>query len=132
MVSKPIVLLCCFLASVLAVPVEKYSDRFDYINLQEILDNPKLLRGYSNCALEKGPCTPEGKELKEHIQDALETGCEKCTKTQLNGATTVIDHLIKNNREIWKELTSKYDPEGVWRKKYEDRAREKGIVIPED
>ena len=68
----------------------------------------------------------------DHIQDALETGCEKCTEAQINGTTTIIDHLIKNERSIWKELTDKYDPKGIWRKKYEDRAREKGIVIPED
>lgn len=44
----------------------------------------------------------------------------------------MINHLIKNEPEIWKELTAKYDPEGVWRKKYEERAKEKGIVIPEN
>lgn len=44
----------------------------------------------------------------------------------------MIEHLIKKERGIWKELTDKFDPKGFWRKKYEDRAREKGIVIPKD
>lgn len=44
----------------------------------------------------------------------------------------MIEHLIKKERDIWKQLTDKYDPQGTWRKKYEDRAREKGIEIPKD
>lgn len=66
------------------------------------------------------------------MQDALETGCEKCTQAQKDGAYTVIEHLISKERDMWKKLCEKYDPEGVWRKKYEDIAKEKGIVIPED
>lgn len=115
-----------------ALAVEKYTDKYDNINMQEILDNRRLLLAYANCILDKGKCSPEGRELREHIQDALETGCQKCTEAQINGATVVIEHLIKKERDIWKQLTDKYDPQGSWRKKYEDRAREKGIVIPKD
>ncbi|CAG9563986.1 unnamed protein product [Danaus chrysippus] len=130
MILKSCVVLCCVLVCVLGD--EKYTDKYDNINLQEILDNKKLLHAYVNCILDKGKCSPEGKELKAHVQDALETGCEKCTDKQMEGTTTMIDHLVKHERAIWKELTDKFDPKGVWRKKYEDRAREKGIVIPED
>lgn len=62
MVTKSIVLVCCFLASVLAV--EKYTDKYDNINIQEILENKRLLIAYANCLLDKGKCSPEGKELK--------------------------------------------------------------------
>lgn len=69
--------------------------------------------------------------VSEHLQDAIETGCKKCTEAQEKGAYRVIEHLIKNELDIWRELAAKYDKDGSWRKKYEDRARANGIQIPE-
>lgn len=66
----------------------------------------------------------------EHVGDALETGCSKCTEIQEKGATKIINYLIKQENNIWRELTVKYDPDGKWRQKYEDRARSLGITIP--
>nr|AAC47827.1 olfactory protein [Cactoblastis cactorum] len=130
MMKTSLVLLCC-LAAVLARPSDTYTDKYDNINIQEILENKRLLEAYVNCVLDKGKCTPEGKELKEHLQEAIENGCEKCTEAQEKGAYTVIEHLIKNEIEIWRQLADKFDPERKYRKKYEDRARAKGIEIPE-
>lgn len=69
--------------------------------------------------------------LTDHLSDAIETGCTKCTDAQQKGTYRVIEHLIKNELDIWRELCAKYDPTGTWRKKYEDRAKANGIVIPE-
>nr|WIW78363.1 chemosensory protein 27/28b [Heliconius charithonia] len=130
MASKRIVLLCCFAAVALAV--EKYTDKFDNLDIQEILDNKRLLLSYANCLLDKGKCTPEGKEMKDHIQDAIETGCEKCTDTQQDKTKVIFDHVVTHERGIWNEMTAKYDPKGTWRKKYEAKAKERGIIIPQD
>lgn len=43
---------------------EKYSSKYDNMNLDEVLGNKRLLNGYMKCALDQGPCTAEGKELK--------------------------------------------------------------------
>ena len=50
----------------LAKPAEeKYTTKYDNIDVDEILGNPRLFKNYVNCLLEKGNnCTPEGKELK--------------------------------------------------------------------
>ncbi|CAG4947252.1 unnamed protein product [Colias eurytheme] len=127
MMAGKLFVLCCLLVAVYAD--EKYTDKYDNINLQEILDNKRLLVAYSNCLLDKGKCSPEGKELKDHIQDALETGCSKCTETQEKGSYTMIEHLINKEKEIWNELTAKYDPEGKYKKKYEERAQAKGLKL---
>ncbi|XP_045452744.1 uncharacterized protein LOC123661848 [Melitaea cinxia] len=132
MIVKPIVVLCCLAVAVLAKPSEKYTEKYDNVNLKEILESDRLLEGYFHCLMDEGPCTSEGKELKSHMQDALETGCKKCTKAQEDGVYTVIDFLLTKKRDMWKKLCEKYDPEGVWRKQYEERAKEKGLVIPED
>ncbi|XP_049877105.1 allergen Tha p 1-like isoform X2 [Pectinophora gossypiella] len=129
MSMRYLVLLCCVVAAVVAD--DKYTDKYDNINVKEILENKRLLQAYVDCILDKGKCTNEGKELKDHLKEALETGCEKCTESQKNGTHTVIQHLIKHEIEIWKELCAKFDPSGTYRKKYEAIAKEHGIEIPE-
>lgn len=60
----------CFLfaAVVLARPEdkkeEKYTDRYDNVDLDEIIGNDKILSNYMDCCLDRGRCTPDGKELK--------------------------------------------------------------------
>ncbi|CAG9123617.1 unnamed protein product [Plutella xylostella] len=130
MTSLKLLALACVMAAALAD--DTYTDKYDNINLQEILDNKRLLMNYVNCVLEKGKCNAEGKELKDHLEEALQTGCAKCTEAQKKGAQTVIEHLIKNELELWRELANKYDPQGTFRKKYEDQAKEHGIVIPDE
>jgi hypothetical protein len=43
---------------------EKYTTKYDNINVDEILESDRLRNNYINCVLEKGKCTPEGTELK--------------------------------------------------------------------
>ena len=49
------------------------------------------------------------------MQDVIETACEKCTDTQQEKTKVIFDHIIKQKRGIWKELTAKYNPKGTWR-----------------
>lgn len=42
----------------------KYSGRFDNLNIDEVLSSDRLLKNYFECLMERGPCTPEGSELK--------------------------------------------------------------------
>ncbi|XP_026320940.1 ejaculatory bulb-specific protein 3-like [Hyposmocoma kahamanoa] len=116
----------CFLAVValaLAGKSGQYTDRYDNLDLDEILNNPRILIAYVKCALETGHCSPEGKELKLHIREALETHCAKCTETQRRGSKRVISHLINNEPQYWKQLTNKYDPQGKFTKQYEQELR---------
>jgi hypothetical protein len=60
-----IVALWCLLGLVcVVVSVDKYSSRYDKIDLDSILRNDRALNAIIRCILEKGPCSPEGKELK--------------------------------------------------------------------
>nr|WIW78335.1 chemosensory protein 2 [Heliconius charithonia] len=119
------VILCvlALIAVVYSRPESKYTDRFDNINIQEILNNKRLLAAYVLCVLEKGKCTNEGRELKSHIKDALETKCSKCTEVQRKGTETVIGHLINHEEDYWNQLVVKYDPERKYVVKYEKELR---------
>lgn len=63
---KTLILACvlCFATLVISKPAEKYTDKFDTINLNEILGNRRLLLPFIKCLLDQGKCSTEAKELK--------------------------------------------------------------------
>ncbi|CAB3229073.1 unnamed protein product [Arctia plantaginis] len=99
--------------------IAEYTSRYDEVKLDEVLSNKRLLNGYMKCALDKGPCTPEGKELKFYIVDALKSGCEKCTDRHRKSIKKVIKHLVKNEPEYWQQAVDKYDPDKKYTHTYE-------------
>nr|E0X9F6.1 RecName: Full=Allergen Tha p 1; AltName: Allergen=Tha p 1; Flags: Precursor [Thaumetopoea pityocampa]ADK47876.1 Tha p 1 allergen [Thaumetopoea pityocampa]CCJ09295.1 Tha p1 [Thaumetopoea pityocampa] len=118
---KLLILALTCAAAVWARPGETYSDKYDTIDVNEVLQSERLLKGYVECLLDKGRCTPDGKELKDTLPDALEHECSKCTEKQKSGADTVIRHLVNKRPELWKELAVKYDPENIYQERYKDR-----------
>ncbi|KMQ90684.1 ejaculatory bulb-specific protein 3, partial [Lasius niger] len=48
-----------------ALADDRYTTKYDNIDIDTILKSDRLLKNYVNCLLEKGSCTPDGKELKE-------------------------------------------------------------------
>ncbi|XP_030028702.2 allergen Tha p 1-like [Manduca sexta] len=118
-----VVCLFALFAVVLAKPKEFYTDRWDSVDIDSILANRRLLNPYISCILEEGKCTPEGKELKSHIRDAMQTDCAKCTPVQKAATERVIAHLLKHEHESWNKLTAKYDPTGAYTKAHHDQLK---------
>ncbi|KAL4715028.1 hypothetical protein ACJJTC_003179 [Scirpophaga incertulas] len=117
-----IVCLFALVAVSCALP-QKYTDKYDNVNLSEIIGNRRLLIPYVKCTLDQGKCSPDGKELKSHIREALENYCAKCTETQKTNTRVVLGHLINNEPEYWTQLTQKYDPQRKYVVKYEDELK---------
>ncbi|KAL6265157.1 hypothetical protein P5V15_005243 [Pogonomyrmex californicus] len=117
--------------TVLCAPQEQYTNRFDNINVDEILHNDRLLKRYVDCLLDKPNvrCPPEAVELKKYIHEALETECAKCSDHQKQVVRKVIKFLVINKRDMWNDLKAKYDPDGEFTKKYENMAKEEGVQI---
>lgn len=105
-----VVLFVC----VAARPEEKYTTKYDGIDLDQILKSDRLFNNYFKCLMDKGKCTPDGSELKRVLPDALLTNCSKCSEKQKKSSTTVIDFVRANKADQWIELTKKYDPENVY------------------
>uniref|UniRef100_A0AAU6R561 Chemosensory protein 5-like protein n=1 Tax=Antheraea pernyi TaxID=7119 RepID=A0AAU6R561_ANTPE len=117
---KAIFVVCLLgLAGVTLAAPDKYTSKYDTIDLKQILSNRRLLVPYLLCILDQGKCTPEGKELRSHIQEAIETDCAKCTEAQRSGTDEVIGHLVVEEPEYWGELTAKFDPTGRYVKAHE-------------
>nr|AKI84386.1 CSP3 [Holotrichia parallela] len=121
--------------SVLAVVVlskaedGQYTTKYDRLDLDAILNNDRLLQTYIKCLLDLGPCTPDGKVLRDLLADALESGCSKCNETQRDGATKVIRFLTKNKKEDWEALKKKYDPNGKYVDQYRKMSENENLKI---
>lgn len=59
-----IVLLFSLLFSGLVSGTEYYSDTYDNLDVDAIINTDRLLNQYMNCILDKGPCTADGRSLK--------------------------------------------------------------------
>ncbi|CAK1552544.1 unnamed protein product [Leptosia nina] len=122
---KLVIILIVCLACAYARPEtsDTYTDKYDGIELDDILSNRRLFLPYVQCILEKGKCSPEGRELKSHIKEALENFCDKCTEAQKRGTQKVISYLVNNETEYWNQLVAKYDPNRKYVTKYEKELR---------
>lgn len=49
---------------------DKYTTKYDNVDIDVVLNTERLLNGYVNCLLDQGPCTPDAAELKSE-QDIL-------------------------------------------------------------
>lgn len=108
------VLLISYVLYVSSTPA-KYTTRFDNLDIDQILKSDRLLKHYVECLMDRGPCTPEGSELRRYFPDALKTDCAKCSDTQKKKGNKTIKYLRENRPHIYAELEQKYDPEGVYR-----------------
>jgi hypothetical protein len=67
--SKSSVVVLWFVLSLICVvvSVDRYSSRYDNIDLDSILRNDRALKAIIKCILEKGPCSPEGRQLRSKL-----------------------------------------------------------------
>lgn len=70
-----------------------YDKKYDNIDIDEILNSERLLSNYIKCLLEEGPCTEDGRELKDTLPDAIETDCSKCTEKQKCGSEKIMHFM---------------------------------------
>lgn len=53
----------------LAVADEKYTRKYDDVNVDKILQNNRVLTNYIRCLMDEGPCTAEGRELRSKYKE---------------------------------------------------------------
>ncbi|CAH0590227.1 unnamed protein product [Chrysodeixis includens] len=119
---KAVFLTLCFAVAVLAQ--DKYESANDNFDISEVLGNDRLLHAYANCLLNKGPCTPEVKNVKDKLPEALATRCAKCTDKQKQTGKALAQEVKKNHPETWKQLVAMYDPEGKYQQAWKDFLQE--------
>ncbi|XP_076289580.1 chemosensory protein 4 [Lasioglossum baleicum] len=107
---------------------DKYTTKYDDVDIDSVLSSERLLNGYVNCLLDRGSCTPDASELKKNLPDGLEHDCSACSEKQKEVADKVSHYLIDHRSEDWSLLEAKYDPTGAYRQRYlASQAKEKAI-----
>nr|AVM86430.1 chemosensory protein [Corythucha ciliata] len=114
-----IVVLLVAVCSVTQAGESKYTTKYDNVDLDEILRNTRLYDRYIKCLTNKDDCSPDGKELRDILPDALKTKCAKCSEKQKSGAEKVLKFIYEKKRTDFDELEKIYDPKGTYRKEYE-------------
>ncbi|EDS38042.1 chemosensory protein 1 [Culex quinquefasciatus] len=117
------------LVALVAAQDSTYTNKYDHIDVEEILKSDRLFKNYYNCLIDQGPCTPDAAELKQSLPDALENNCSKCTPKQKETGYKVISSLIENRPAEWAVLQDKYDPERKFVEKYREEAAAAGIKL---
>ncbi|XP_050311936.1 uncharacterized protein LOC126747393 [Anthonomus grandis grandis] len=102
-----------------APAVQYYASKYDHIDVEAILNNRRMVNYYSACLLNKGPCPPEGVDLKRILPEALQTNCSRCSEKQATVALRAIKRLRKEYPKIWSQLTEQWDPNDVFVRKFE-------------
>jgi hypothetical protein len=63
LMMKAAILLVCLVFRFCA-KADNTSAKYEHVNVDALLSNNRTLKHYMNCVLEKGPCSPEGQDLK--------------------------------------------------------------------
>lgn len=72
---------------------ETYDVKYDSVDIDEILKSERLLANYINCLMDEGPCTEDGRDLKDTLPDAISTDCSKCTEKQKEGSNKMMHFM---------------------------------------
>ncbi|CAH0401228.1 unnamed protein product [Chilo suppressalis] len=94
---------------------EFYDAKYDDFDIEPLLENDRILQGYTKCFLDEGPCTPEAKDFKKVIPEALETSCGKCSPKQRILIKKVIRAMMEKHPDSWNKLVDKYDKDKKFR-----------------
>lgn len=98
---------------------ETYSRKYDYFDIDYLVQNPRLLKKYIDCFLGKGPCTPIGRVFKLVLPEIVATSCAKCTPIQrsfINKAFTAFKKYLPQSHE---DLRKKLDPDDKYYEAFE-------------
>ncbi|XP_049814613.1 ejaculatory bulb-specific protein 3-like [Schistocerca nitens] len=101
--------------------------KYDHVDVERMLRNQRFVNAAIKCLLEEGPCTPEIRDLKKMLPDALKSDCSKCSAKQKENVRKVVDFMMKQRAADWARLSRKYDPEGLHQKRIEAKLKEQQL-----
>ncbi|CAG9860082.1 unnamed protein product [Phyllotreta striolata] len=121
---KVFVTLLLVSSAAILINADKYTTKYDNVDVDTIIKSDRLLLNYVKCLLNTGKCTTDAAELKRVLPDALQTDCSKCSEVQKKGSKKIIRHLIDNKSEWYSDLEAIYDKDGTYKAKYEKEIKD--------
>ncbi|XP_046745957.1 allergen Tha p 1-like isoform X2 [Diprion similis] len=118
MVLPALVVVLFTLGSTVSLETPTYSNKYDDVNIDLILNSERLLKQYIACVLDKGPCSPDGRYFRTVLPDALATNCAKCTDKMKGNVRKVSNHIMERRPDDWAKFVKKYDSDGKYRQSF--------------
>ncbi|XP_011568446.3 allergen Tha p 1 [Plutella xylostella] len=100
-----------------ALADDLYDESKTNLDVDELVSNERLLKGYCACFLGKGPCTAEGVNIKKFIPDAVQNACSKCSPRQRSMVRKMCQAIKEKLPADWQELAAAFDPQGQYKSK---------------
>ncbi|XP_046823530.1 ejaculatory bulb-specific protein 3-like [Vespa crabro] len=97
---------------------ENYPNIYDQVDVDAIFNSERFLNQYINCLLDEGPCTADGRSLKQILPEILATQCARCNEYQKKIGNKLWQ-LKEKKPDVWNQFQTKYDPENIYFDKFE-------------
>nr|ULF48251.1 chemosensory protein 10 [Acyrthosiphon pisum] len=107
--------------SVIQEEIKKFLSMMEKINIDQILNNDRLMSNNVKCFLNEGSCTAQLREMKKMLPVLIKDSCSSCTKEQRNMIKKAMDAIKARRPNEYERVTKFFDPE----KKYEKKLSEK-------
>jgi len=133
---KVVLSVICYSLYILSANAQKeppggyYTTRYDHIDVENILNQKRLVYYYTECLMDRGPCTPQGIEFKRILPEALRTNCLRCTEKQRYVTVKSIRRLKKEYPDVWAQLSAAWDPTGEYVKRLEESVNKYNRITP--
>ncbi|CAB3231667.1 unnamed protein product [Arctia plantaginis] len=117
--SNFIRLLFLILIEIISAQEKYYESKYDYYDVDSLIQNPRLLQKYLDCFLEQGPCTPVGRVFRQRLPEIVVTACKKCSPSQRRLARKSFNAFRQNFPESYQQLMTKLDPKNKYYEAFE-------------
>ncbi|XP_041972271.1 UDP-glycosyltransferase UGT5-like [Aricia agestis] len=86
-----------------------YSDLDDKLVIETVVKEPSLMRQYTDCFLDKGPCTAPMNGYKSHMIEAVFDGCRECNDIERHMLRVYLQTLRDQFPTDYTEFKGKFD-----------------------
>ncbi|XP_060835454.1 putative odorant-binding protein A10 [Rhopalosiphum padi] len=104
--------------------IKRYMSIMEKINIDQMLNNTRLMSNNVKCFLNEGPCTAHFREMKKIVPMLVKDSCSSCTKEQKIMMKKAIDAIKARRPNEYEQLSKLYDPEGKYEKKFLENLNE--------
>uniref|UniRef100_A0A2A4JQU2 Chemosensory protein n=1 Tax=Heliothis virescens TaxID=7102 RepID=A0A2A4JQU2_HELVI len=96
-----------------------YDEKYDKLNVDKIIGDDALFTAYTDCMLDKGPCTVEhSADFKQLLPEVISTACAKCTAIQRQNVRKTVKALSEKKPDDFTKFRAKFDPNGEYEKAF--------------
>ncbi|KAK5647407.1 hypothetical protein RI129_002299 [Pyrocoelia pectoralis] len=128
--NKFVISLFVFVVVVRASRGDSFDDDFDNIDIDEILENKRLVDNYIHCFKTGQKCTPEGQKFRDLLPKALKSKCNDCTEEQKEKVYKSLEWAIQNRPDDFLEIEAIHDPDHHFRADFASELADRHIVLP--